>query len=55
MKIERETETRLWVLSDRDRVLYRGRRSPWDNPAIIREAQAKCRRSKQDSGVELAS
>jgi hypothetical protein len=41
MKITRDQQSRFWVLSSDARVLYQGRRSPWDDPAIIRQALAR--------------
>jgi hypothetical protein len=38
MKITRDKQSKFWVLSSDTRVLYKGRRSPWDDPTIIREA-----------------
>ena len=38
MKITRDKQSKFWVLSSDARVLYKGRRSPWDDPTIIREA-----------------
>ena len=38
MKIARDKQSRFWVLSSNQRVLYEGRRSPWDDPTIIRQA-----------------
>jgi hypothetical protein len=38
MKITRDKQSKFWVLSSDSRVLYKGRRSPWDDPTIIREA-----------------
>jgi len=38
MKITRDKHTKFWVLSSGSKVLYKGRRSPWDHPEIIREA-----------------
>jgi hypothetical protein len=38
MKISRDKHTKFWVLSSGSKVLYKGRRSPWDHPEIIREA-----------------
>ena len=38
MKIMRDKQSKFWVLSSESRVLYKGRRSPWDDPAIIRQA-----------------
>jgi hypothetical protein len=40
MKISRDKHTKFWVLSSGSKVLYKGRRSPWDHPEIIREALA---------------
>jgi hypothetical protein len=41
MKIMRDPQSKFWVLSSNSRVLYKGRRSPWDDPAIIRQALAR--------------
>ncbi len=38
MKIMRDKQSKFWVLSSETRVLYKGRRSPWDDPTIIRQA-----------------
>ena len=38
MKIRRDKQSKFWVLSSDTRVLYKGRRSPWDDPTIIRQA-----------------
>jgi hypothetical protein len=38
MKITRDKQSMFGVLSSDTRVLYKGRRSPWDDPTIIREA-----------------
>lgn len=38
MKISRDPASRLWTLTSGDHVLYAGRRSPWDNPRVMREA-----------------
>ena len=38
MKITRDKHTKFWVLSSGSKVLYKGRRSPWDHPEIIRDA-----------------
>ena len=38
MKIMRDKQSKFWVLSSDTRVLYKGRRSPWDDPTIIRRA-----------------
>jgi hypothetical protein len=34
----RDQQSKFWVLSSDTRVLYKGRRSPWDDPTIIRQA-----------------
>ena len=36
MKIMKDKQSKFWVLSSETRVLYKGRRSPWDDPTIIR-------------------
>lgn len=41
MKITRDPHRNLWVLSSDSAVLYQGRKSPWDHPAILREAQQR--------------
>lgn len=38
MKIERDRSQGMWLLKSGNHVLYSGRRSPWDNPRIIRDA-----------------
>ena len=38
MKITKDKQSKFWVLSSDTRVLYKGRRSPWDDPTIIRQA-----------------
>jgi hypothetical protein len=38
VNIRRDKQSKFWVLSSNQRVLYEGRRSPWDDPAIIRQA-----------------
>ncbi len=38
MKIMKDKQSKFWVLSSETRVLYKGRRSPWDDPTIIRAA-----------------
>ncbi len=40
MKIRKNSQKKLWELSSGDTILYQGRRSPWDHPEIIRDAQA---------------
>ena len=40
MKIRKNPQKKLWELSSGATILYRGRRSPWDHPEIIRNAQA---------------
>lgn len=41
MVIERNPTTRLWILRHDAVVLYSGRRSPWDDPSILRDALAR--------------
>ena len=41
MNIRRDTRSKFWVLSSNQRVLYEGRRSPWDDPSILRQALAR--------------
>lgn len=38
MNIRRDKQSKFWVLSSNQRVLYQGRRSPWDDPTILRQA-----------------
>lgn len=38
MKIERDQSQRMWTLTSGPHVLYRGRRSPWEHPQLMREA-----------------
>jgi hypothetical protein len=38
MKIERDRSQGMWLLKSGNHVLYSGRRSPWDNPHIMRDA-----------------
>ena len=38
VNIRRDKQSKFWVLSSNQRVLYEGRRSPWDDQAIIRQA-----------------
>jgi hypothetical protein len=38
MKIWRDPASRLWTLSSGGEVLYAGRRSPWENPRLMRAA-----------------
>jgi hypothetical protein len=49
MKIMRDPQSKFWVLTSNSRVLYKGRRSPWDDPAIIREALARERQLSRHS------
>jgi hypothetical protein len=46
MRIHRDRNTGLWVLSSPEGILYQGRRSPWDHPEIIHQARRQ-RRSPQ--------
>jgi hypothetical protein len=41
MKISRDPNSKFWMLTSNSRVLYKGRRSPWDDPTIIRQALAR--------------
>jgi hypothetical protein len=41
MKISRDPNSKFWILTSNSRVLYKGRRSPWDDPTIIRQALAR--------------
>jgi hypothetical protein len=41
MKITRDPERKVWMLTSDSAVLYQGRASPWDHPAILREAQQR--------------
>jgi hypothetical protein len=38
MKIEKDPASRLWTLSSGSHVLYTGRRSPWEQPSVMRDA-----------------
>ena len=38
MKIARDPTSRVWKLTSGRHVLYEGRRSPWDDPRVMREA-----------------
>lgn len=38
MKIHRNAQDRLWLLTSGPHVLYQGRRSPWQLPDLLREA-----------------
>lgn len=49
MKIHRHPQDRHWILSSGQHVLYRGMRSPWQSPALLREA---ARRERQLQEVE---
>jgi hypothetical protein len=41
MRIERDRRSGEWLLVAGTTELYRGRRSPWDSPSILREALAR--------------
>jgi len=41
MKISRDKQTKFWTLTSDAHVLYKGSRSPWDDPTIIRQAQQR--------------
>ncbi|MEE4299993.1 MAG: hypothetical protein V2J24_11180 [Pseudomonadales bacterium] len=38
MKISRDPDSRMWTLTSDGRVLYAGRRSPWEDPRLMRAA-----------------
>lgn len=38
MKISRDPASRMWTLTSGTHVLYAGRRSPWDDPRLMRAA-----------------
>jgi hypothetical protein len=50
MKITKDKQSKFWVLSSETRVLYKGRRSPWDDPTIIREAFDRERAMARSAG-----
>lgn len=54
MKIHRNPQDHQWVLSSGPHVLYRGARSPWLSPELLREA-ARRERQLQDSQSPTAS
>lgn len=41
MKIRRDQDSKCWVLTAESHELYRGRKSPWDHPSILQEAQRR--------------
>ena len=43
MKISRDPASRLWTLTSGGQVLYEGRRSPWENPRLMRAALERAR------------
>ncbi|HSG87645.1 MAG TPA: hypothetical protein VLA56_00420 [Pseudomonadales bacterium] len=43
MKIERDRSKKMWTLTSGSHVLYCGRRSPWEDPAIMRDALHRAR------------
>jgi hypothetical protein len=47
MRIHKDRNTGLWLLSSAEGVLYQGRRSPWDHPEIIRRARRERRKPEQ--------
>jgi hypothetical protein len=55
MKIMRDKQSKFWVLSSESRVLYKGRRSPWDDPAIIRQALDRERAIARSAGSKQRS
>lgn len=52
MKISKDKQSKFWVLSSGSRVLYKGRRSPWDHPEIIRDAMIRERALTRDARTE---
>jgi hypothetical protein len=50
MKIMKDKQSKFWVLSSDTRVLYKGRRSPWDDPTIIRQAFDRERAMARSAG-----
>jgi hypothetical protein len=55
MKIKRDQQSKFWVLSSDTRVLYKGRRSPWDDPTIIRQALDRERETRGPSAAGARS
>ena len=55
MKIMRDQQSKFWVLTSNSRVLYKGRRSPWDDPSIIRQALARERQLSRTQRDDTAS
>ncbi len=51
MKIKRDQQSKFWVLSSDARVLYKGRRSPWDDPTIIRQALDRERANQHSPAI----
>jgi hypothetical protein len=41
MKISRDQQSKTWLLESGSHVLYRGRKSPWDHPAILEDARRR--------------
>jgi hypothetical protein len=51
----RDKQSKFWVLSSESRVLYKGRRSPWDDPTIIRQALDRERAMTRALGTQQAA
>ncbi|MEE4361959.1 MAG: hypothetical protein V2I63_10595 [Pseudomonadales bacterium] len=47
MKIERNRDARVWLLTSGTHVLYRGHRSPWEKPELMAEALRRERALRQ--------
>ena len=48
MKIARDPQSKVWVLSSDSAVLYQGRQSPWDHPAILRDARLREAQAREE-------
>lgn len=47
MRIHRSADDRQWLLTSGPHVLYRGWRSPWQSPGLLREAAQRERQLLQ--------
>lgn len=50
MKIHRNPQDHQWILSSGPHVLYRGARSPWLSPELLREAARRERQLQESQG-----
>ncbi|MCC5887942.1 MAG: hypothetical protein JJT88_16020 [Gammaproteobacteria bacterium] len=50
MKIHRNPQDHQWILSSGPHVLYRGARSPWLSPELLREAARRERALQEGQG-----